>query len=205
MLLDEYCTIMLHNNIPISIDNEESRQQLLENTTRPKQNISFCVDISSASTTTALPTFFLPSSPVPSLNNMNAIPTQLSNSSEMISSATGSNSTNNTASTDFNYENNPFAVEVSPQFFTLSDADNEIDMAFAGEFGAPEKDKQLDVLGVRYVDISSNSMTNTPYDSQKLVYLHSLCCSTNGKHCVPFRIHVIDFYSRVCTFFYFHS
>lgn len=35
----------------------------------------------------------------------------------------------------------------------------------------------------------------SPYNEQSIVYMHSLCCRTTSFHCLPFKIHLIDFYS----------
>jgi len=37
----------------------------------------------------------------------------------------------------------------------------------------------------------------SPYNEQSIVYMHSLCCRTTSFHCLPFKIHLIDFYSLV--------
>ena len=38
------------------------------------------------------------------------------------------------------------------------------------------------------------------YSHQQIVFMHSLCCRSTSSHCMPFQIHMIDFYSEVCLF-----
>lgn len=43
--------------------------------------------------------------------------------------------------------------------------------------------------------------TVNPYEHQRILYLHSLCCVTTSKQCVPFEPHLLDYYSKVSRFF----
>lgn len=44
----------------------------------------------------------------------------------------------------------------------------------------------------------------SPYEHQKILYLHSLCCVTTSKQCVPFEAHVAEYYSEVVFDFFYN-
>ena len=46
----------------------------------------------------------------------------------------------------------------------------------------------------QYVDVS---IMNSPYSHQQILYLHSLCCQSTQKQCLPYEINLIEYYSKV--------
>lgn len=73
------------------------------------------------------------------------------------------------------------------------DEDNgEIDFEFEYVFklnnGASEANKNPPLSG---------RFSTDPADHQHIVYLHSLCDSETTKQCIPYEMHLIEYYSEV--------
>lgn len=81
-------------------------------------------------------------------------------------------------------EKDPFTVILEPQF-----KKTEENLYISGE--EPPKRK------VTYTDVIVRQRIR---DYQRFIYLHSLCCRTTAKQCVPYETLVIDYYSEVTRF-----
>jgi hypothetical protein len=65
------------------------------------------------------------------------------------------------------------------------------------ESEALEEEEQQSEVTSEFIDVEPK---NNLADHQNLLYLHSLCCRTSGKQCLPYEIFALDYYSIVSEY-----